>query len=436
LRSLQIQIRASKVDRVLSLASAHGARSPTAVPAGEFPDDGAATDRRRLLFVDLPNATLGDFVKAVAEIAPEASFSFLPAGALPLEPPLHRVHRQVRDVSRLSTLELVLASLQSVGAWQGMLIYSALAGVIATYGLIFDAGYVLVAAMLVNPMGAPALVAVVGMSIGDARMFGRGALRFLVSLAVQALTALATGFLYGIEVSTAMMEQITALSLWGVLLALAAGAAGAQTQIKSDRDSLVSGTAAGFMVAAALAPPAAVLGLAVPLGRWDYAGLMAFLLVLQFLAIAAGGWLLLHLLGVRPADPAVGRGRARSRTMLAVAVSLAAVVLVAWQATQTPRFLKADLSRSALEIARDAVREQDGVRLVEAAARFTRPELRRYSGEGLLIELVVERTHEQAADAAEQALRTRLARRVEQRMAGVLPFVHITVLPPVQPASR
>jgi uncharacterized membrane protein len=77
------------------------------------------------------------------------------------------------------------------------------------------------------------------------------------------------------------------------VLALVAGAAGAQAQVQAERDSLVSGTGAGFMVAAALAPPAAMLGLSVPLARWDYAGLMAFLLLLQFVAISLGGWLVL-----------------------------------------------------------------------------------------------------------------------------------------------
>lgn len=160
--------------------------------------------------------------------------------------------------------------LQSVGVWRGLLLFSVLAGVIGAYGLIFDVGNLLVAAMLVNPMGAPALVAVVAIAIGGARMFLRGGARFGVSLLAQA--------------------------------------------------------------AAVLAPPAAVLGLAVPLGRWDYAGLMAFLLVLQFVAIAAGGWLSVHAVGVRPAEPGIGRGSAPRRTALVAAVTIVMATLVLWQA--------------------------------------------------------------------------------------------------------
>lgn len=100
------------------------------------------------------------------------------------------------------------------------------------------------------------------------------------------------------------------------------------TQVESERDSLVSGTAAGFMVAAALAPPAAMLGLSIPLGRWDYTALMGFLLMLQFVAIGAGGWLALMIYGVRPSDPSVGRGKGKWRTVLAGVVLLIAVAMV------------------------------------------------------------------------------------------------------------
>jgi uncharacterized membrane protein len=424
MRSLQVQLRTSHLEMVRSLAEAHGGRAPAALRLE------AADGDWSLVLLNLPNERVGAFVAAVSAVVSDAEFIVLPVGALPLATPLDRLDERVRDVSRLSTMELVVASLQSVGAWRGMLIFSLLAGTIGAYGLIFDTGYLLVAAMLVNPMGAPALVAVVGLAIGDGRMFARGGVRFVVSLAVQATAALVLGFAYGLSVSTAMMEQVASLSTWTVLVALAAGAAGAQTQVKSERDSLVSGTAAGFMVAAALAPPAAVLGLSVPLGRWDYVALMAFLLLLQFFAIAAGGWTVLHLLGVRPADPTVGRGAVRWRNGLVAGVVVATVALVAWQTQREPRFNKADLSRAALEIARDAAADVPGAYLIEASARFTRPDLERYDRDGLLIEVIVERSTNAADDdALADSIRERVRTLVSARLEDVVAFVDVTVLP-------
>lgn len=428
MRALQVQVATDDVAHVLDCARAHGAHRPLAIRADRARNqDGAPDGPWSLVFLYVSNENVGAFVDDVRRGVADAQFILLPVGALPLETPLTQLDERVRDVSRLSTLELVLASLQSIGAWRGIVIFSALAGIIAAYGLIFDVGYILVAAMLVNPMGAPALVSVIGLTIGDGRMFARGALRFAVSLLIQAAAALALGMAYGLTLSTPMMEQVTSLSAWAVLIAFVAGIAGAQAQAKSERDSLISGTAAGFMVAAALAPPAAVLGLSVSLGRWDYLGLMAFLLALQFHAIVAGGWLGLKVFGVAPADPSIGRGSARTRSLLLAAVLVVTAGLVLWQTTLAPRFVKSDLTRTALEIARDAAAGDD-VLLISSSADFTRRETG-YDGESLLIRVIVEKQSGLSDDSVAAVLRSRIDALVADRMNDVVPFVDVTVLP-------
>jgi uncharacterized hydrophobic protein (TIGR00271 family) len=425
MRQLQLQLRPDQADRVLQLANEHEALDPACVLA-----HGADGNPWAMLFMNLPNARVGEFVKAVEEEVEDAQVVLIPQGTLPIRTPLEEVAERVRDVSRLSTLELVLAGLQSVGSWKGLVMYALFSGAIGAYGVIFDVSYLLVAAMLINPMGAPAMVSVIGIAVGDIRMFGRGGLRFLVALVVQTVSAMALGFAYAIQVSTATMEQVTSLSVWGVVVALAAGAAGAQAQVQSDRSSMVSGTASGFMVAAALAPPAAVLGLAVPLGRWDYAAVMAFLLLLQFTAINLAGWLALILFGVQPADASTGRGTPGWRTALVGLVVVATGMLLVWQTQRQPRFLKADLSRQGLEIARQAVGAMPEARLLESAARFTRPELEEYEREGMLYEIMVEQTGTGIPrDSLESRIRDAVVQRTRERMPGVVPFVNVTVLP-------
>jgi uncharacterized membrane protein len=430
MRSLQVQVRSDQVQDVLRLAESHGARFPVALRAESKADDEDGVDKWSVVLLNLPNDKVGRYVEAVSAEVGEARFTLLPVGALPLSMPMDHVDDAVRDVSTLSTMEVLVASLQSVGAWKGMLVYSALAGVVGAHALIFDVIYLLVAAMLINPMGAPAVVAVVGVAVGDRRMFVRGAWRFLVSLLVQAAAALGLGAAYGLTISTAAMEQVTSLSVWAAVLAAAAGAAGAQSQLKSERDSLVSGTAAGFMVAAALAPPAAVLGLSVAIARWDYLQLMAFLLLLQFVAITVGGWIVVHALGVRPGDPGIGRGSARWRTVLAVASMVVLTALVWLQTTLEPRFTRADLSRTALEIAGEAADSTPGAYLVESSARFTRGRLARYPGDALLFDIIIERSDLAASDEVlERGLREHVRRLVAARMSDVTPFIRVTVVP-------
>ena len=425
MRQLQLHIRPDQFERVAALARQHHATSTFAVDATARADAPVL-----VVFSSVPNRSLGDFLRDVRQEVGDTPCTFLPVGAIPIRPPLTEVQEQVRDVSSLSTLELVLSSLQSIGSWKGMLLYSVFSGIVGAYGVIFNVIYLLVAAMLINPMGAPAMVAVIGLSVGDVRMFGRGAARFGASLLLQAASAALLGVVYGLDISTETMEGVTALSALAALLAMVAGAAGAQSQVQSERDSLVSGSAAGFMVAAALAPPAAVLGVAIPIGRWDYVALMGFLLLVQFVAIAVGGWLALLGFGVRPGDPVLPRGSRRGRALLAgiVAIVLAAATL--WQLRQEPRFLKADLSRDAVRLAREAIEEVPGAGLVEASARFTRGELTRYDGEGLLVQVLVERLDAAAGDDdLQERIRTAIAGRIQARMTRVVPFVDVTVLP-------
>ncbi|WP_420807087.1 DUF389 domain-containing protein [Trichormus azollae] len=66
-----------------------------------------------------------------------------------------------------------------------------------------------------------------------------------------------------------------------VILPLAVRAAGALNLVQSDRSSLVSGAATGILVAASLAPPVGIVGIAGTVGRWDMAISGLFLLFLQ-----------------------------------------------------------------------------------------------------------------------------------------------------------
>jgi uncharacterized membrane protein len=437
MRQLQLRVHPDQLDRALSLAEEHGAASATAIPVQRLRHGSPAADERILVIVDLPNSEAGHFVEAVRGEVRDATFILVPVGTIPLHTPLEEVDPRVEDVSRLSTLELVLASLQSVGSWRGLLIYAVLAGLIGGYGVIFGISYLLVAAMLINPMGAPALVSVIGLAIGDGRMFARGTGRFVVALAVQSLAAMLLAVMYRLQVSPPMVEQVTSLSVGAAIVALAAGAAGAHTQVKSDRDSLISGTAAGFMVAAALAPPAAVLGISLPIARWDYAAQVGFILVLQYFAIALGGWVVLRFYGVVPGEPSIGRGSVQIRTVLLAGLFIGMAALVGWQIQAGPAFRKADVSRDALAITRSALATVPTAALVEAETRFTRPDLARQRDDVLLVDVIVESLQPEGEGATEQRVREAIQAALERELAPVVALVRVSVIPSSSaPAGR
>lgn len=426
MRQLHVLVRADKAGRVIRLGAEHDAFSPASMRA-EREEEGDW----RMVLLNLPNDRVGGFVAAVAEMADDAQVVLFPQGNLPIQLPLDRVHPDVRSVAHKSTLELVLASLQSIGSWKGLLMYAFFSGVVAAYGVIFNTSYLLVAAMLIAPMGAPLMVATIGAALGDLKMVWRGAVRFLASVAVLVASAAAFGLVYGLQSSTALMESVTNLSLWTPLLALVAGAAGAQSQVQSERSSLVTATATGFLIAAALSPSSAVLGLSLALGRWDYTALMGFQVSLQFAGLVAGGWLSLLLYGVRPSDASLERGSRTLRSVIVAAFVVATVGLTIWQVGHTPRFAKADAALRAAEEARTATRSVAGVRLVQATAQSTSADVRGVDREGVLVQVTAEQTAPGAEQSAlESAVRTAVRDRLARELPGVAPFVDVTVLPP------
>lgn len=430
MRQIQVRVRREREDAVLRIGEENGAFSPVAVTARQH--DGPEWS---LVILNVPNDRVGAVVDAIECVVDEVEFVLVPRGTIPFRKPVAELGAEVRGVSRRSTLELVLGSLQSVGSWKGMLLYAVFSGVVAAYGVISSTSYLLTAAMLIAPLGAPAMVSVIGVTLGDWKMLWRGFLRFWSAIVVLLISAYALGAAYSLDISTPSMEQISSLSLWSMLLAVVGGAAGAQSQVQSDRDSLVTATATGFLVAVALSPPSAVLGLAVVIGRWDYVGQMSFLLVLTYFGILVGGWLALSIYTVKPGQESARRGSRRARTALVVSAVLVGLALVGWQSRQRPQFVKGDLSRDVVALAQRAVEQIPGVRLLEVDARFTRSDLRALGErEGLILSVVVEQTIE---GVPSDHLQTEVRAAVEDSIRGhtpqVVPYVQVTVLPSPSP---
>ena len=86
---------------------------------------------------------------------------------------------------------------------------------------------------------------------------------------------------------------------------------------------------------------------------------------------------------------AVRHGVRSLQVTLTSVVSLLMVALVAWQIPAAPELRKVDVSHNAEALARAAVREISGVRLVQVSAQFTRPDLEEIGGEALLMRVLI-----------------------------------------------
>ena len=172
----------------------------------------------------------------------------------------------------------------------------ALSAAIASFGLLLNSPAVIIGAMLV----APLMSAIVGVGLGVV-LGGAELLRKALWTGFQGmLLAIAVGAVLGmLRADAAPTQEILSRIRPGLLdlgVAIASGAAGAYAICRKD----VSASLAGVAIAAALVPPLAVVGIGIPMGRWDISLGALLLFLTNFVAIASAGGLVFLLLGFAP----------------------------------------------------------------------------------------------------------------------------------------
>jgi uncharacterized hydrophobic protein (TIGR00271 family) len=233
-------------------------------------------------------------------------------------------------------------------SWWVMLLLSV---AIATFGIVQDSTAVVIGAMLIAPLMTP-ILGVAGGIVNSwvGRVATSGALVALGAAAAVGLAAV-IGQWIPIIVPLAENSQITsrvAPNIVDMLIALAAGAAGAYANV----DERVSDSIAGVAIAVALVPPLGVVGLTLQAGMFAdaWGALLLFLTNLVSIVLAAS--VVFFLTGYAPYQ-GLQENRAKVLSLIRT-VALAAIIIL------IPLALTAEdvLSRSArLKIANDAVME-------------------------------------------------------------------------------
>lgn len=182
------------------------------------------------------------------------------------------------------------------------LLFTVLSAVLATAGLLLDSPTVVTGSMVVAPVLGPAVASSIGNVIGNDDLVRTGIVRQLAGLAV-AITS-ATGFAFLSRVLFAPNPDLLALGQVGefssptalaLAIALIAGIAGALSLTTGTSTSLI-----GVAVAAALVPPASVVGLGVAYGERGLAVGAGVLALVNLLAINLTSLVTLRVAGYRP----------------------------------------------------------------------------------------------------------------------------------------
>lgn len=430
MRQLIIQVPRGRGASVVEAARSQGATNLIRFDAAG--DDGPED----VVFVHVSNAGVEELLGRLQDL-PGLRVALIPHGVLTLQPPPSEVPRQVSDVQPRSPTEVFLGGLQSVGSWTAFLGYTAAAGAVAWVGLFTNTAYLLTAAMLIAPFAGPAMNAALATVRGDAVLLGQSLLRYLGALGAAVVEAAALSLILRQAVATDFMVANSQVSAVALLLPLVAGAAGALNLVQSDRNSLVSGAAVGMLVAASLAPPAGLIGMAGAIGRWDMAGSGLFLLLLQLAGINLSGVLVFRAYGLTSRGVRYGRGRSWVFPA-SLAVSVAALIaLLTWQFWVSPGLQRSGRAQRITAEVEDVVERCRLADLVEANVRFTRPDV---PGQDTLLAVVYVRRHAHAGvGRASGEVRSELTRAIQERIIGlgyrVRPLVDVRVLDDPPPGS-
>ncbi|MFB6121552.1 MAG: TIGR00341 family protein [Halobacteriaceae archaeon] len=232
---------------------------------------------------------------------------------------------------RIAREELIARSKDLSPSLPTFLLMTVVSGVIATAGLLLDSPAVVVGSMVIAPLVGPSMAAAVGTVVNDRDLFTRGLKLQILGMLVAVGSAAAFALLIRTVHLVPPHLDVTAIpevrerllpDFLSLVVALGAGIAGVVSLSSGVSTALV-----GVMIAVALVPPAATVGIAL---AWQlpWVGLGAGVLALvNWLSINLAALAMLWYRGYRPGQW-FRLSEARSATLTRIGVLVAAIAVL------------------------------------------------------------------------------------------------------------
>jgi uncharacterized hydrophobic protein (TIGR00341 family) len=177
-----------------------------------------------------------------------------------------------------------------------------LSTVVAAIGLIEDDVAVVVGAMVIAPLLGPNIALAFASTLGDTKLLWSALQANLVGVGLAFLLSLAIGLLWPVDIGRGEMllasREIIArtdVGISGVVLALASGAAAVLSLTTG-----LSSTLVGVMVAVALLPPTASMGMLLGAGHPELASGAMLLLAVNMVSVIVSARLVFMAKGLKP----------------------------------------------------------------------------------------------------------------------------------------
>ncbi|WP_436936454.1 TIGR00341 family protein [Halovenus marina] len=213
-------------------------------------------------------------------------------------------YAEERDEDRIARDELTAAAADLAPSTRTYVIMTVVSAVVATAGLLLDSPAVVVGSMVIAPLVGPAMAASVGTVVNEREMFRRGVRLQVLGL----LLAVGAAFLFAFVVRhihlVPPLADVTTIpeirervspDFLSLIIAVGAGVAGIVSLMTG-----VSAALVGVMIAVALIPPAATVGIGLAWGQPFVSFGSAVLLLVNVLSINLSALIALWYSGYRP----------------------------------------------------------------------------------------------------------------------------------------
>lgn len=170
-----------------------------------------------------------------------------------------------------------------------------LSTIVAAIGLASDGVAAVIGAMVIAPLLGPILGFAMGAALGDLALLRRGMVTLVAGISIALAVSFLLAFVLPANWESQELMSRAQVRVDGLALAMAAGAAAALSMTRGASSALV-----GVMVAAALLPPGAALGLFAGYGQGELALRAGLLLALNVGALVLAALLVFRLSNIRP----------------------------------------------------------------------------------------------------------------------------------------
>ncbi len=219
---------------------------------------------------------------------------------------LEERYAEEENGDRIAREELVAAAKDLLLSTPAYLVMTVVSAVIATAGLLLNSPAVIVGSMVIAPLIGPAMAASVGTVVVDDDLFARGVKLQVVGLAVSIASAAAFAWLVKTVHLIPPFTDVTAIpqvrsrlypDFLSLVVALGAGVAGAISLTAGISSAIV-----GVMIAVALIPPAATVGIGIAWGKPVVSLGSGVLVLVNLLSINLAALVVLRYSGYRPTN--------------------------------------------------------------------------------------------------------------------------------------